>query len=240
MTYLELCHAALVSSDTGNPGELESLSDANQYHRQVVQFVSEAWKYIQTLHDDWGWRRKEFDFQMLQGVYQYTFSELRKADKSKAVTSLRRWAGAEAPDHKGPTWRISDPANNHSHKGLIARISYEEMRHRKFAANDDYRRPNSFAVYPDLSLVFHPTPDSTYRIYGLYIPGVQILTSENDIPLGLPEEYHDMIKWRAVMMLHASDEARDSYQFASKSFREYLDSLIRPYLPTMTVAGALA
>ena len=38
----------------------------------------------------------------------------------------------------------------------------------------------------------------------MYVVGIQSLTSEDHIPHGLPEAYHDVIKWRAVMMIHGS------------------------------------
>ena len=101
-------------------------------------------------------------------------------------------------------------------------------------------RPTSFAIRPDKKVLFHAAPNEGYVLHGRYVVGVQGLTSENHNPHGLPEEYHSIIVWRAVMMLHADDDFAPAYEFAARQYKELLGSLQRIYLPTVTVGGSLA
>ena len=233
MTYLEICQAALGSTDTGAPKELISLADANQYQSQVTGFVAEAWRFIQTLHEEWGWRRLEFTFQMLADRGTYKWNEMRDPAGARVINTFRGWIGLK------DDWYLSTPANNHESPVPISPVTFETMRRFLFQPSPS-RSPSHFSIYPDKTLVLHPAPDDTYRIHGIYTPGVQILKNENDVPLGLTEDYHDLIKWRAVMMLQAFDEADASYGFAEQSYKEMLRSLGRLYLPEVVVGGALA
>ena len=64
--------------------------------------------------------------------------------------------------------------------------------------------------------------------------------SDKDVPYGLPVEYHDAIKWRAVMMVYASDNALHEEQGAKRHFDEYMTALQRRFLPEATLSPAIA
>ena len=241
MTFLEICQKALEDSGLQDPRALKTLEDATELQSDVVNNVREAWTYIQTHTETWGWRHKEFAFLMRPGVDTYAWNELfvdpSASNRVKAIGSFRSWiTPASSSD---PEWFIKEPRDDYLKSIPIGVLPYYEMRRRRFGVSGGQQRPSYFAAYPDKKLVFHTTPDLAYRIHGLYVAGVQLFKRANEEPIGLNEEYHNLIKWRAVMMLHANDNA-PQYQFAKDSYDELLKSLLRIYRPTVRVAGALA
>ena len=240
MTYLELCQAVLGSSDTGSPDELKTLKDADVYQKGVTDSVAEAWRFIQMAYGSWSWRQREFTAQLVDGKDNYSWNELRD-DKGEASISgdlgFSTWLAPQPSTQLGPEWRLGLPPEYLS-TGGIASIDFQTMRLRRLQARAT-RTPTAFAFAPDLSLLVNPIPNAAYRLHGMYVVGIQSLTSENHIPHGLPEVYHDVIKWRAVMMIHGSDEALASYQYAQIQYDEIFRTLTRIYLPEVTVGGAL-
>ena len=239
-TYLELCQSALGSSDTGSPDELRTLKDADVYQAGVTKHVAEAWRFVQMAYDSWSWRQQEFTAQLVAGRDKYRWDELRDGNGEKSIRSdlgFSTWLAPTPDTQLGPEWRLGQPPEYLS-TGGITRVDFQTMRLRRLQARVAFA-PTAFAFAPDLSLLVNPVPNDEFRLHGMYVVGVQSLTSEDHVPHSLPEAYHDVIKWRAVMMIHGSDEASASYQFAQIQYDEIFRTLARLYLPDVTVGGAL-
>ena len=244
MTYIELCKEALKSADTGSPGGLNSLRDADEYQKQVTGYVNEAWRFIQNIHDSWGWRQKEFKAVLRPGVDAYEWNELRQQDGEKSIPldpGFSDWLSRapNAADDDGPAWLLTSPTEGPQTFGELAPIAFDAMRVRRLIVTTQ-SRPTLFSFTPDKKLLLHAIPVAAYVVNGMYVIGVQELTSENHVPFGLPAKHHEIIKWRAVMMLHGSDEAAESWAFAERQYREMLSTIERLYLPSITVGGSLA
>ena len=240
MTYLELCQKVLGSSDTGQPDELTSLRDADVYQKGVTENVAEAWRFIQMAYGSWSWRQEEFTAQLVAGTDKYRWDELLDGAGEPSIArdlGFSTWLAPRPDTQLGPEWRLGQPPE-YASTGAIASVDFRTMRLRRLQASASIA-PTAFAFAPDQSLLVNPIPNAAYRLHGMYIVGVQSLTSEDHIPHGLPEAYHDVIKWRAVMMVHGSDEASASYQYAQIQYDEIFRTLTRLYLPDVTVGGAL-
>ena len=247
MNFLELCQEALVSSDTGNESEIRSFTDLSNYQKQVRSYVNEAWQFIQTVHERWGWRQLEFIAALRRGTDAYDWRDLHRPGSTTraplyAIERERGWRDwySRAPGElQGPVWRVVEPVGEPELFSTALPITFELMRERRLVFRTP-ARPNAFAASPSKDLIFHPMPDADYLIHGMFVAGVQRLVSENDQPLGIPEDYQNIIKWRAVMMLHASDEAGVSFTFAQSNYAELLTSLERIWLPQITFGAPLA
>ena len=239
MTYLELCQKVLGSSDTGSPDELKSLKDADVYQDGVTEQVAEAWRFVQMAYT-WSWRQREFTAQLTAGTDEYRWDELIDGNGKPSISGdlkFSAWLAPRPDTQLGPEWRLAQPPE-YASTGGITSINFQTMRLRRLQVRDS-SSPTAFTFSPDLSLLINPIPNAAYRLHGMYVVGIQSLTSENHIPHGLPEAYHDVIKWRAVMMVHGSDEASASYQYAQIQYDEIFRTLTRLYLPEVTVGGAL-
>ena len=242
MTYLELCQETIEASGTGEELALTSLTDVDQFRRGITRKVVEAWRFVQTLHEGWGWRQRDFTAQLRAGVSVYTWNELFNGDGTRSIPpdiGFRNWLAKPPGDGTGPEWYISSPDNDYGSVTPLTTISYEVMRARRLVLTAP-QKPTTFAISPSIQLILHAIPEAAHRIHGMHVTGVQTLVSENDIPNLPDDEYHDVIKWRAVMMVHGFDEADKSYMFAKEQYSELLESMSRKYLPSITVAGAVA
>ena len=242
MTYLELCQQTIEASGTGEEVSFTSLTDVDQFKRGVTRKVVEAWRFIQTLHEGWGWRQREFTAQLRSGVSTYKWNELFEDGATRSIppdVGFRDWLSKPPGDDTGPEWYISSPSNNYGSVTSLTTIPYEGMRARRYVLTAS-AKPTVFAISPAVELILHATPDAAHRIHGMHVTGVQVLSSPNDIPALPDEEYHDIIKWRAVMMVHGFDDSDKSFVFANDQYTEMLESLSRKYLPSVTIAGSVA
>ena len=232
MTYLELCEQSLALAET-HQGKLsgDDFPPASGYERNAVRFVADAWVYIQRLHDNWGWMRQYFEAVTEPGRDRYSWKDLLTPSGWPAIPSFRSWANITAD------WYITQDPDGAG--GRLRNIGYEQSRMRQRSVPTP-SRPNAFAIAPNLDLVLHPAPRGAYHFGGECQSAVQVFEKADDEPRGLPGEYHPIIKWRAVMLLHGSDEAAASYQFAATEYLPMLLSLERLFLPKITVAEALA
>ena len=238
--YLELCQDTLSFSDTGAPGALTTLRDADQYHSQVTRFVADSWRMIQSLYETWGWMRQEFEFDLRESTPQYKWNQMRDGDGELSIpptsVGFRNWINNDPSEP--PVWFRSSPDDNHAVVVPMTQIEYGLMRQRRLQFRQE-TQPSAFAIHPNKTLEFHPSPDKAYRVYGMHVRGVQDLTEANEKPYGLDERYHRLIVWRAVMLLHGADEATEQFLFAERNFNEQLDAITKVYLPSITVGGAL-
>ena len=247
MTYLELAQQTLLHSDTGSPDRLPTLSDVSTYQSQIVSLVADAWRLVQNKHERWTWRQAEFEAELRAGTDTYNWNDLHQTGStvSEPLFSIPRDPGfrdwhIRAPgDIEGPEWYLTAPAGANRQISTLIAIDFEESRRRRIIF-DETSRPTLVAITPQRELVLHATPDDGYILRGRYVIGAQTMTSENHVPFGLPEEYHDVIVWRAVMMAHGNDEASESYAWAHGLYKEKIESMERIFLPDFTVGGALA
>ena len=246
MTYLELCQETLRAASTGSPKALLTLRDADQYQTQVTRFVAEAWKQIQSLHDNWGWREGEFEAELARGVDNYAWNEFYESRSVDPVPSIardpgfREWLAQYPITGVGSQWLITaQPGAVRPFVSTLSPYTWAEMRDRRIRSPLD-SVPSSFAIRPDKRVFLHPNPDEPYVLHGRFIAGVQELSSEDHEPHGLPNAYQIIIVWRAVMMLHGDDESQAGYAFAAQQYGEQLAQLQRLYLPALTMGGSLA
>jgi hypothetical protein len=84
-----------------------------------------------------------------------------------------------------------------------------------------------------------PTPDDAYVITGEYYKTIQKLTADGDIP-ELPSDYHEIIMWKALLLLDEHDEAVAAASFAERNYRNLMRELQRDQLPRVRTQGPLA
>ena len=245
MTYLELVKATARASETSSPN-FNSIDESTDYVGLTAEYVREAWVKIQAKREDWDWRQREFTFETVPGKWSYGWDEMRGANQANRSipnsVGFRRWRGDEV-DRGGKAalrWIISIPANDYAAGSQFPYTPFADLRVRRLTRSDISTRPTQFTVSPQRAVQVYPIPDGAYRISGMFVKGIQILTNDNDVPEGLSGEYFDLIKWYAVMNLHGGDEAEESVIHAKAQYDQLMDSFERAYLPSIKVGGALA
>ena len=223
-TYLELCQQALARSGAGTASSIPTVADATGFEADVVDFVREAWVQIQGDQENWLFMQEEFTADLVADQGRYTPADL-------GITSFRTW-------RTDARWYITDTAKSTITGGELPEISFQRWRGRQQVTLAD-QRPTYYAIHPTLDLLMTPTPDRAFQISGEYQIGIQTLTDDGDVPQRLPAEYHDIIKWKAINMIHGYDEAMESESFSVKQYAIVFNNIKRIYLPKTTLTPAI-
>ena len=251
-TFLALAKAALRDSGLGSPDALTDVATASNLgvaERESVEFVRESWLEIQSDQENWRWMQESFRIVLAAGKERYTPNpgsldptapgyeapDLVDEDSAPAMPQgFRSWFTQSI-------WYITDQENRTVVGGEFAQLvgGYQEWRTLTFNRRLPNQRPQGYAIAPNLDLLVVPTPNKPFVIDGEFQRGVQTFSENADIPRGLPSDYHNLIKWKAIGMLHGFDEAVDSVRFASEHYAIHFNNLKRLYLPAIELAPAL-
>lgn len=208
----------LPAAVTGQTGRLE----------KIVYWTAEAWRLIQLLHDDWRWMRKEFEGTVTQGAARYTAGSFSITDFAGWVTDFDAYQPLS----------IYKTSTGVADEGPIRLIDWEAWRTAFGRGSQTQNRPDRYAISPADELCLGPVPDAAYTVRGEYRATAQNLAANADVPL-LPERFHEIIAWRAVMLLDEHDEAIEAIRLgrARNAFGTMLTALRRTQLPTPRLGG---
>lgn len=256
-TYLQLCQSVLTYTNTEYGHSLIGVDALTLQleQRLAVDFVRLAWTGIQTDQEWWGWMRREFKFTPILNKNVYSWNQM-EYDEYARNPEARPQGGsggglqiADDPEDSIPSaggfrtwlvssevpWRIGDTGN------VFAQITYDEWKALSESSNAGSGTPVYFAIAPDLKLCLHPTPSENAhraRISGSYQIAPQILANDNDVPFGLPPEYHDAIAFRAVNLIGSQNQDMQLVEWATRMENDIMADVRRLYLPQIKLGSA--
>lgn len=227
-TFLELCQSVASHSGTvSGSGQPAAVTGQTGRLSEIVGWTAEAWTRIQNLENAWAWMRTEFSGTTTSGTARYTGA-------SWSLTRFARWVTEQ------DMTTIYLQSTGVSDEGVINPISWSDWRIRYGRGSQINQKPVEFAVSPQMEFCLGPIPDDTYVVNGEYYKTAQTLAANADEP-ELPARFHDIIKWRALMFLHAYDEGSIGYIEAKDNFEGMLFDLRRDQLPRVSIgSGPLA
>lgn len=231
MTFLELVQKA--ERESGTVGSvLSTVVDQTGRHLKFVNWVTWAWQHIQGLRSDWGWLRDDFSGDLAVGVTVYDAPALGIS------TRFRDWV---VNDPQGYDFTAYVTADGQSTEGYIQTIGWDQMRRTyRVGSNLTHEgKPVYASVSPRGELVIWPVPDQACTLRGEYIKAPQELATDDDIP-ELPITYHDMIVWRALLMMGEFDEAAEQNPAWFRRYKELEERLLGERTPRVDFGGPLA
>ncbi len=193
---------------------------------RFVGWVRTAWELIQNLSSDWSFLQGEHQSALAPNNQIYT-------DASFNVPRFGRWLG---DNQRRRPISIYDPAIGRRDESELREITFDQWKARWDFGVHDASRPTEYAIAPDDTLRFGPTPDKAYAIRMRYMKTAQILAANDDKP-DLPVRFHNIIVWRAIMLMSDHDEAGDALALAGVKYRETLNQLTHSCLPSFTTSG---
>lgn len=224
MTFLELVQ--MVARESGTVpgtqpptlgGELPARLD------KMKHWVNLAWQMIQNHKLGWNWMRGEFVAETAPGVAKYSGVSL-------GISRFRKFVTISG------SMRIHDPENGIDDESFLIGLDYWRYRRIYGIREQSLARPTYFSVSEaDGSLCLGPVPDKYYVLNGEYHKSPQSLVNDDDIP-ELPEHFHPIIAWQALMLLAGHDEGAFAVGNAAANYRQYLANLERDQLPALKMA----
>lgn len=227
-TYLEMVQDVARESGTVQPSQITSVANQTGRIQQIVHWVAMAWKRVQTQQDHWRFMRGEWSGTLIAGAATYTAASFN-------IPDLARWL-TDQP-HAG-YWPVTiyRESTGVADEGILPEISYTTWRSRYGRGTQTNNKPTCYSVTPTGALSFGPSPDDAYVVRGEYYRTPQALELNDDTPQGLPERFHQIIVYRALMMLHGHDEAQGPLALANAEYRSILADLERDQLPAVGIA----
>jgi hypothetical protein len=224
-TFLELVNDLERESGTIQKGSrLATVVNAPNRQEKMVEWIIEAWRFIQASRADWPWMRKEFTSSLVIGQARYTATNLGLSDVS-------RWV---RPANGFEPFTIYDPTIGQGEENDLRYTDWLTWRSIWDRGTHTPNRPIDISVDYDGKLTFGPTPDKTYTVRGEYYRTPQVLAANTDVPI-CPVEHHSAILWRAMMLLGDHDEAPAVVSTASVKFQRAYRDLVDAAMPEVSV-----
>ncbi len=216
--FLQLCQA--VARESGTVTGIQPATVTNQSGRllKIVRFTEQAWQDIQNIREDWNWMLRQWSGNTLLDTEAYTAA-------SWNISDLSRWA------HKTKHVLFCKPQGaDIVQQRRLTYVNWSEFRANLQFSVVDSNPPTHWSVRPgDNALMLSPKPDAVYELNGEYFKSIQTLVTDTDIP-ELPADHHNLIMWRALVLLHEHDEADDQAVRADRNYNRLLTPLLEVQL----------
>lgn len=227
-TFLELCED--LARESGAIGTAPS-SVVGQSGRQLkcVEWVSLAWKTIQNSRRDWTFLRADWSGSLTANTMTYTGA-------SFISDRFGEFLG-DRPGHQPTT--IYKTSDGQDYETELTQTSFDAWKYQYDRRSHTAQQPYEYCLAPDRSIRFGPKPDDTYTVRGEYMKSPQVLAANDDTP-DFPERFHELIVWRAIMLMAGADEAVTALVDARVKYSELYRALVRDCTPIVKVGDALA
>lgn len=210
MNFLEICNEVKNQAEIGG-ADMTSVTGQTGKLAMVVKWVNRAYMRIATHRDDWQWLfSPAYTFNLSPGKRQYTASEL-------LVTDIKKW------DIRRP--RIYRTSIGLADETKMDVISYSDWERSLAMGEQVSGKPDFLFTLPGTNtLMFHQVPDAEYTVTLNYWKAASKLVNATDIPL-IPEEYQDIITYRALMFYAVYDDATEIYLDAKNEYTSLLERM---------------
>jgi len=223
MNFLQLCQRARQEAAISGTGPVTVASQTGELGK-IVDWVLTAYQDVQNKHATWDFMRFDFTFPTIAASSTYLPS----------AVSLSEHATWEKRD-----MRAYLTATGVADESRLAYRQWPSMKAFRLIGVVQTGKPTEFAIRPDKSLVFWPTPDAIYTVAGEYWKRAQTMTANADEPL-IPAQFQMVIVWKAVMYYAADQGAAELYASAQIEYSRLMRDLEIDQLPPIEMAGPLA
>lgn len=224
MNFLELVNRTRVECGVSGPA-LATVQNLSGEAARIANWVNAAWVDVQTTKEDWQWMRTGFEF--------------NTTAQQQIYTPTQAGVGSTFANWKRDSFRCSSVGQNYGDEQLLNYMEYTTFRNLYQYANmrTTYSRPVVVTIAPgsDKSLGFGAIPDQAYVISGEYYKKPTELSADIDEP-SLPNRFHMMIVYRAMMFYAGYEAAPEVYSRGETEFKRLMNRLDIDQLPT-TVSG---
>lgn len=228
MNYLQLVNRARVECGVSGPALTTTVGVSGEAQR-FTQWINSAWVDIQTAKEDWQWMRLPVQFNTVTQQQTYT--------------PTQAGIGSTFGNWKRDSFRCSSVGQNYADEQLLNYMDYTTFRNLYIYGNmrTTYARPVVVSIVPgaDKSLAFGSVPNQPYVITGEYYRAPIELSADTDTP-NIPERFHMIIVYRAMMSYASYEAAPEVYQRGDMEFKRLLNRLDIDQLPTPVSGPPLA
>lgn len=206
-------------SGTKAPSEITSTTSPDDDHvADLVAFVDQAWEDIQTAQGDrWLWMRER----------SIDTVALSASTATLALSAIDSTCRAVIPFYAADTYPeryvlLKHPTSEAIHK--CSYVPYDDWRGWYDRGTRTEGRPVRYTVRPDGTLEFDPTPDVAYTINCDWVHEPVVFSADANTP-DMPNHFHMLIVWWAMVYLMGYDENSQHYQIADRQLQKMYNRL---------------
>jgi len=224
-TFLQLCQAVRQEAGISGTGPTSVLNQTGEMKR-VVDWVARAYRDVQNLHRNWDFLLSDFTFPTIVGNQEYT-------PEAVSLPEHQTW--------KTDSFRIFENARGWDDEVWLRYYPWQDFRdiYIRSGNRDATGRPLAWTIRPtDSAVVLWPLPDVAYTIVGEYYKRAQVMDGNDTSPI-FPQQFHDVLMWRALTFYGGFESAGEVYTLAKSEYGDTLSKLRRDQLPQITVGGSI-
>lgn len=227
-------HRETGSSSTGPTG----VTGASVAHRRLFDWIADEWRHLQGLSitADWRWMRKSLPSTASTSLTSltYTGASLGAADFGR----WRRYAQGDGQDieYTPRVYLPADPTN-------VFRLAWMEREQFRRVYEDTTQpagQPLDWTIDDEERLLIGPVSDQAYRIRADYSRAATELEDDDDVPTGLPTEFHMLLVWKALISAGTYSAASETVTRARRNARRMQSQLILTQGRMIALGDALA
>lgn len=225
--------AAKITSVTVTPAT--SYGETTEHVNRLIEWIQQAWLEIQNDQPNWEFMIATEQVAILHGQTSY---DIRQAVEDAVGTDV--YDGIRpfvAPLDRRYIW-VVDGSTDPLQKYPCYYVPPEHF----FGFSDRYindrGRPGFYSIQPDGCISIEPAPQSDdWNLEFEYRLLPQTLGADSDTPTGLPDKFHMLIVYRAMMEYAGFDESDRQYRRAQKAYRQMMNKLRLEQLREYTMPG---
>ncbi|MBK8772466.1 MAG: hypothetical protein IPM06_18870 [Rhizobiales bacterium] len=224
MSFLQLAQRLREKCRISGTGPSSVIGQTGEMLR-VVNWINDAWLDIQEARPNWKWMQGDVIFNTVVQQATYTPAQCSASD-------MASWDFSQS-------WRIYSGSSENEQ--FLDVIPYSDWRDTYMfgSMRTSYSQPVAVAETPSGGLAFGQIPDAIYTVDGKYFKEPSALVNNADTP-GMPDKFHLMIVYRAMMFYASSEIAPEVYQEGLQEFRRMMSRLERDQLDPITISGTIA
>ena len=225
MNFLQLVNRLKVECGVSGP-VLSTVQNLTGEMDRLKSWINAAWVDIQASQEEWEFLRREVGFTLTASKRFYTYTDA-------GITSFGNW--------KRDSFRLSSVTANYGDEQLLNFVEYTTFRNLYMYANmrNVTARPVAVTVDPSKQLGFGSNPDIPYVVDGEYFMCPTEMSADIDTP-SIPDRFHLMIVYRAMMSYAGYESASEVYQRGQVEFNRLNNRLHIDQLPTFVSGPPLA
>ncbi len=189
-----------------------SAASTNERHARLFDTLADKWRDLQT-ECDWRWMRATLDATLTIGQQTYLAADLGAAD-------FRRWRPEDSTYSPGA---YIDGAPN-----TLWDLNYwnlDAFRHQFIYRQLGQTTPMAWTWDEENRLLIGPAPAQAYKLRIAYWKKYTELAADDDTP-DMPQEFHMLLVWEALMDIATSDAAPEILAKAQKNRNALRDRLV--------------
>ncbi len=208
-------------------GDLTTFANASAETLRFKLWIAQAFTDVQMHKPDWEWMRSTCAFPVVAGQQDYTPTQAGAAGATGWVED---------------SFRIRTTATGYADETLLYPMDFRDFRDfYKFGLQrTDQARPQHVAVKPDKSLSLGPTPAPGFTVEGDFYRAPVELVDATDVPTGLPDQYHMLLVYKAMVTYAGYESAQEVYTRGFAESQRMMRRLEFAYIPELVAGPSLA